>query len=587
MDKKSRKIDTFLSAEKTAGERSKCYFQEILRNSRDALVRYNVITESTDYMSDSIEDLTGYTVQELIEPGISIWTDRVHPDDRHIVIDQLNQCKDNSFSGTLDVLEYRFQRKDGRWIWINDTTSFVRDEQGRINAFLAVFRDVTEKKLAEELIRESEKNYVQIFNNISDSIVIHDLESGRILDVNQTLLDELGYTHEEMMNLTVKDISSGTPPYTLEVAFQQIQKAFEKGQHQFEWQAKRKNGDVFWIDLTLKSVELDGHKRILATSHNISELKAHQQLLLDSQERFRHLAESTFEGIAVCEGLTILEVNQQFADIFGYTIDELKGVNCLELTAPHGLDPVRNYVERTELGMTKDEIFESNAVRKDGTPIIVEVRSRQITWKGQPANVAAVRDITQQKLLQHQLAQSELNYRRLYEEAPVALYRTSLDGKLINCNRACLSFFGYTAEEPLENHINKIDVTDSYVDKSRRNVFIQKLKENKKIDHFEAELRRADGSTFWASISAELFAKQGYIEGAMYDITPKKILTKTEQKVLGILLQGKSNKEIARALKRSVRTIEDHRSKIMRKLEVDNAFDLTKKVLEYGIDFNK
>ena len=105
------------------------------------------------------------------------------------------------------------------------------------------------------------------------------------------------------------------------------------------------------------------------------------------------------------------------------------------------------------------------------------------------------------------------------------------------------------------------------------------LKEHRKVRDFEAQVRRLDGTTLWISITAEIFPEKGYWEGTIKDITINKVLSKTEIKILNHIMQGKSNKEIAYILDRSVRTIEDHRSHIMQKLGTGNLVDLTQKVL--------
>jgi DNA-binding NarL/FixJ family response regulator len=114
-----------------------------------------------------------------------------------------------------------------------------------------------------------------------------------------------------------------------------------------------------------------------------------------------------------------------------------------------------------------------------------------------------------------------------------------------------------------------------------RNRLLEALNENKHIKGFEAQLKRKDGTPFWAAITAQMFPEQDYIEGVIYDITIHKQLTKAERKVLDFIMQGKSNKEIAKELGRSVRTIEDHRAHIMQKLGVDNLVDLAQKALNY------
>ena len=139
---------------------------------------------------------------------------------------------------------------------------------------------------------------------------------------------------------------------------------------------------------------------------------------------------------------------------------------------------------------------------------------------------------------------------------------------------------GYDSIEAcLESHMTP----DSYVDKNRRKELLDELQKNKRVENFSVQVKRLDGSIAWILITAEIFPQQGWIEGVITDNTAAGILTKMEMKIIRIILTGKSNKEIAYRLSRSTRTIEDHRSHIMRKLEVDNIVDLTRKALEQGI----
>ena len=154
-------------------------------------------------------------------------------------------------------------------------------------------------------------------------------------------------------------------------------------------------------------------------------------------------------------------------------------------------------------------------------------------------------------------------------------------GLLLCCSAALADLLGYDSiDECLETHSS---TGHHYVDKDRRQQLLDELQKNKRVENFSAQVRRKDGSTMWISISTEIFPEQGYIEGVLTNITASRILTETEMKILRIILTGKSNKEIAYDLDRSIRTIEDHRSHIMHKFDVDNIVDLTRKALKYGI----
>jgi PAS domain-containing protein len=197
------------------------------------------------------------------------------------------------------------------------------------------------------------------------------------------------------------------------------------------------------------------------------------------------------------------------------------------------------------------------------------------------AVVGNIRDITEIKLLQQNLGSSLEDYKSLYDNARVALYRVRIgDGKLIECNETLVKLLGY---ENKEQCLAKHYASKSYADPRRRDELMKLLKEKEQVDDFELETWRVDGSVLWIKISVRMYPEKGYLEGAIWDITASKILTPTENKILELVMQGKSNKEIAFQLKRSIRTIEDHRAHIMQKLDAHNLVELTKKAIDSGI----
>jgi PAS domain S-box-containing protein len=157
-------------------------------------------------------------------------------------------------------------------------------DESDVRAITSMMNDtwrLLRRKRAEDALHKSEANYRAIFNSASDAIFVHDIESVKILSVNQKACQMYGYTQEEFEKLTVEDISAGTGPHTQENALRWVRKAVDEGPQLFEWTCKHRTGRNFWVEVNLRPAVLEGRKRMLAIVRDITERKdieAHQQL---------------------------------------------------------------------------------------------------------------------------------------------------------------------------------------------------------------------------------------------------------------------------------------------------------------------
>ncbi|MCP4710084.1 MAG: PAS domain S-box protein, partial [Planctomycetes bacterium] len=126
----------------------------------------------------------------------------------------------------------------------------IFNKQGDVEQIIEYSIDITERKEAEQALEASERSYRAIFNSTGDTILVHDMQTGAILDSNQAATEMLGYTTQEFQHIDTKDISSGQSPYSEKEAAEAIDKAIEEGSNIFEWRAKRKNGELFWIEVS-------------------------------------------------------------------------------------------------------------------------------------------------------------------------------------------------------------------------------------------------------------------------------------------------------------------------------------------------
>ncbi|MFZ5586362.1 MAG: bifunctional diguanylate cyclase/phosphodiesterase [Thermodesulfobacteriota bacterium] len=184
--------------------------------------------------------------------------------------------------------------------------------------------DVTERRLYEERLAASEANYRAIFNSVADAIFVHEVNDGSIVDLNQSALDLYGYSLAEARQLDVGSLSAGPPYHGQEQALEKIMRAVAGQPQVFEWLARRKDGSLFWAEVSLKRAFIGGDDRLLAMVRDISQRK-------QAEEQIQLLAkvfENTIEGITVTDLRgNIQMVNPGFTHITGYSAEEVVGRN--------------------------------------------------------------------------------------------------------------------------------------------------------------------------------------------------------------------------------------------------------------------
>lgn len=282
------------------------------------------------------------------------------------------------------------------------------------------------------------------------------------------------------------------------------------------------------------------------------------------------VADATFEGICIYEEEVILVANQQFCDMFGYASKELQGVGVLALFAPQSQTAVTQYFSTGFQGP-----YQAYGLRKYGGIFPVEVRARGFRQAGRVLQFAVFRDLTERWEKEKNHAEIEKKYQQLYNNYPVPLFRTRIsDGQLLECNWAMAELFGYKSKD---DFCSAGGIIAHYLDRNGRAAFLDRLKKEDRVEKYEIQFRCREGHALWVEVAAEIFPEQFYLEGSMQNITAFKVLSKTERQVLRLIVQGRSNRDIALASDRSIRTIEDHRSNIMKKLGARNLVGLLKK----------
>jgi len=174
---------------------SRDFLQSIAENSVDAIVTTDIHGRIT-YISPGGEELSGYRAEEVLgQPAADFYRSG---EDMRALMQRLWA------EGRIRSYETALRTRDGRWMEVNTSLSLLRDASGAIVGTLAIYKDITEHKRAEEALRESEEQYHTLFEGCKDAIVINTPE-GKVVDVNQAMVDLFGYTRDEFMEMPVRE----------------------------------------------------------------------------------------------------------------------------------------------------------------------------------------------------------------------------------------------------------------------------------------------------------------------------------------------------------------------------------------------
>src|SRR5215208_2203237 len=247
------------------------------------------------YVSPQIESVLGYSPEEyLANPDLRSQT--IHPEDRGWV---LQEDMHTDETGEPYSVEYRRISYDGRVVWVRDDAVLVRDSEGRQLFWQGILTDITERKHQEEALRQSEALYRTVVEQAEENIFLVNAKSRRVLEANDALLRSLGYTEDELKEMTLYDIVA----HDQESVDLNIGRILEEGHRSLgERQYRRKDGSLADVEVNVSAVPYNGEKAMCVVAHDVTERKRAERMLEEIREAERNrlareLHDSTLQDI--------------------------------------------------------------------------------------------------------------------------------------------------------------------------------------------------------------------------------------------------------------------------------------------------
>jgi PAS domain S-box-containing protein len=496
---------------KKAGELTASRFRALLENAYDGIVLYDS-TGVIQYASPSIKVFLGYNNHDVLGRR---GTDFLHQEDvedaREIFYKVLMQA------GKSITQVQRFVTKKGDVRWFEYTlTNLLQNPE--VRGVVSNFRDIHERKAAEEKANKSQRLLSTISENIVDGIFFG-IPGEEFQYVNRAFLEIFGYA-------SLEDLRKLKPPdlYAEAERWREINALLTKDKNVKIEQVlfRKKNGDFFWGAISVTLFEDKSGQRFFAGSiQDITRQKQAEEQLLRSQQLLDSISKNVNEGIYRSSDKKLRYVNEALVAMFGYDdTEEVINLNPQELFAD----------ERTRKQLLKKLKKEKRLVNEQ---VLYKKKNGELFWglmsgtlvktkRGESFIDGAIRDITKQKEAEDKLQQSEQMLATISKNITEGIYRSIPNKEFAYVNRAFLELFGFKSLEELNEQCKPRDL---YGDKKSLRLVRDQIKSKKEIQNVEALFKRKNGERFWGSISSILVEEPNgkiFFDGSIRDITKQK-----------------------------------------------------------------
>ena len=503
-----------ITARKRAEEElraSESRFRVFVDHATDAFFLHNEQLAIVDVNRQACKSL-GYSREDLIG---------MQPHDYDAGLDQaqIARLAERISAGETVSFESLHRRKDGT---VFPVEARVRPFlQGDRRFFLGCARDITDRKRAEEELREAETRFRTFVDHGSDLFLVHDYWQATILDANQEAWQSLGYTREEIIGMHPSDFDRGpvTPTSTAV-----MRERLEAGETiAFESVLLRKDGSKFPVEWKIRRYQQGENWFALSSARDITERKRAEEGLRQAETRFRTFVDHATDAFFVIDVDTgaILDVNRRACENLGYTREELIGKTLPLFDVDLTLDWIgKNLRPRLEAG--ESVTFETHHRRKDGSVFPVEIRSRRYEYGGKVVTLSLALDITERKRAEQELRQAETRFRVFVDQATDAFFVMDVESRsILDVNRRACESLGYTREEIIGKTIWDFDVG---IDREWFEENIRPRLAAGESVSFETRERRKDGTVFPVEARARWFEYGGRLVslGLAVDITERK-----------------------------------------------------------------
>lgn len=512
-----------------AVRRSEEYHRALIEKAEDGIVVLNP-DGTIRYQSPHLERAMGYEQGERIGRNPLEFVDAEDIGRLAAMLQGLMQEP----GAVLRGIAVRMHHRDGsRRTFEADATNLL--DNPAVAGVVVNCRDVTRRTQAEEALRENEDKYRSLVERANDGITL--VQDGIVKYTNPRSLEMVGYAPEEMIGRPIRDFLHPDEVPVMIERFRRVMSG-EPMAPVYETILVHRDGHPVNVEMSGGVVTYQGRPADLVVARDITERKAAEQALRESEEKYRQVVERANDGITIIQDAILRYANPRSLEILGYTPDEIIGTPMSKHIHPDELPKVIERYQRRMGGEEVESTYETALIDKQGGRVEVELNAGVVTYEGRSADLVLVRDITERKRTIEALRESEEKFRLLVEEMNDG-YCLIQDSRILFHNARSARMFGYSADELTGRSIRELLPPKILSELSK--VHARRLKGEDVPAQYETVVRRKDGRFCPVELGTRIIDYRGRpaVSVVIRDITERRLaadaLQRSEEKLRSYL----------------------------------------------------